>query len=55
VLLTMVSDGSEELRIWPAMMMNDGGGTSSMGERYIHGWSEAMKGMGAGVNGCAHG
>jgi hypothetical protein len=53
VVFTTVPDGSEELRIWPATMMNDSGGRSSMGERYGHGWNEAMRGMGAGVNGCA--
>jgi hypothetical protein len=51
----MVSDGSRELGIWPAMTMNDGDGTSSTGERYGRRWNESMRGMGAGANGCAHG
>jgi hypothetical protein len=51
----MVSDDSGELRIWPTAMMNDGGGTSSAGERYGHGWNEPMRGMGVRVNRCAHG
>jgi hypothetical protein len=55
VVLTMVSDDSEELRIWPVMTMNDSGRRNSTGERYERGWNKLMRGMGEGVNGCAHG
>jgi hypothetical protein len=41
-VLTMVSDGSRELGIWPAMTMNDGDGTSSTGESYGRRWNESM-------------
>jgi hypothetical protein len=44
---------SGELGIWLAMTMNDGGRSSSMGERYGRRWNEPMRGMEAVVNWCA--
>jgi hypothetical protein len=46
---------SGELGIWLAMTMNDGGRSSSMGERYGRRWNEPMRGMEAVVNWCVHG